>query len=62
MTEKDPMEIEREREAMHPDLATGLVPDAALVSSLQDPDAVEEDDLLANNPDDERDVTERNDR
>jgi len=62
MTEKDPMEIERERQALLPDPASGMVPDAALVSSLEDPDAVEENDLLDDNVDDEREVTEGMDR
>ena len=62
MIDKDPMEIEREGQEMRPNPASGLVPDAALVSSLEDPDAIEEDDLLENNPDDEREVTEGMDR
>ncbi len=62
MTEKDPMEIERERETAGIDPAIGLVPGAAAVSSLEDPDAAEEDDLLEGDVDDEREVIEGNDK
>ncbi len=50
MVEKDPMEIERERELR------AAQPDAGYVSSLEDPDAAEEDDLLDDNIDDEREA------
>jgi hypothetical protein len=62
MTDKDPMEVEREREIGTPFPEVGLVPQAGYVSSLEDPDAAEEDDLLENNVDDEREVTEGDDR
>jgi hypothetical protein len=54
MDDKDPMEIERDRErrGMEPD---GIAA-ADAVSSLEDPDAVEEDDLLDDNVDDEREA------
>ncbi len=58
MDDRDPMEIERDRDRAgqgewEPD--AGLIPGAGL-SSLEDPDAVEEDDLLDENVDDEREA------
>ncbi len=57
MDEKDPMEIEREREGSATasgSLTRRSVPGAG--SSLEDPDAAEEDDLLEGNVDDEREA------
>lgn len=54
MDERDPMEIERDRErgTIEPD----GIPAADALSSLEDPDAAEEDDLLEGNVDDEREA------
>lgn len=52
MDEKDPMEIERERRRVEPD---GIAA-ADAISSLEDPDVVEEEELLDNNVDDEREA------